>query len=56
MASNKAARGFARKLENFKIEAILPQHGSLINTDLVSDAIFYLENLQCGTDIIYSDL
>lgn len=56
MASNKAARGFARKLENFKIKAILPQHGSLINTDLVLDAIFYLENLQCGTDIIYSDL
>ncbi len=56
MASNIAARGFVRKLEGKSIDAILPQHGSLINTDDVQNAIYYLENLQCGTDIIYSDL
>ncbi|MCK5110950.1 MAG: MBL fold metallo-hydrolase [Arcobacteraceae bacterium] len=56
MASNIAARGFVRRLDDKVIEAILPQHGSLINESNVQDALNYLENLQCGTDIIYSDL
>ena len=56
MASNIAARGFVRQLEGKTIDAILPQHGSLINTPNVKNAIEYLENLQCGTDIVYSDL
>lgn len=56
MASNIAARGFARKLHNKTITAILPQHGSIINSNNVQNAISYIENLQCGTDIIYSDL
>ena len=56
MASNIAARGFARKLRPLSIEAILPQHGSIINKLFINDAITYLENLQCGTDIIYSDI
>lgn len=56
MASNKASKGYAKKIENEKIDAILPQHGSIINTDDVPKAIEYLKNLQCGLDIIYSDL
>lgn len=56
MASNVASRGYAKKIENEKIDAILPQHGSIINTGDVPKAIEYLENLQCGLDIIYSDL
>ncbi len=56
MASNIAARGFVRRLNGKVIDAILPQHGSLINSVSVQDALNYLENLQCGTDIIYSDL
>ena len=56
MASNIAARGFVRRLNGKTIEAILPQHGSLINSDNVQNALTYLEELQCGTDIIYSDL
>ena len=56
MASNKASRGYAKKLVNEKIDAILPQHGSIINMQDVPKAIEYLENLQCGLDIIYSDL
>ena len=31
MASNIAARGFVRNIENENIQAILPQHGSIIN-------------------------
>lgn len=56
MASNVAARGFARKLDNITIDAILPQHGSIINKENVENAITYLKNLQCGTDIIYGDI
>lgn len=56
MASNKASKGYARKIENETIDAILPQHGSIINTNDVPKALEYLKNLQCGLDIIYSDL
>ncbi len=56
MASNLAARGFARHLAGIPIDAILPQHGSLIGEEHVRAAIDYLKHLKCGTDIIYADL
>ncbi len=56
MASNIAARGFVRNIENENIQAILPQHGSIINSDNVSNALDYLRNLRCGLDIVYADL
>ncbi len=56
MASNIATRGFANKLDGLEIDAILPQHGSILDKDNVEDAKEYLKNLQCGTDIIYGEL
>ena len=56
MASHIAAKGYARKIENEEIDAILPQHGSIISKENVKNAIEYLQNLQCGLDIIYADL
>lgn len=56
MASNVAARGFVRSLAGLTIEAICPQHGSIIPQRFVADALAYLENLQCGTDLLYPDL
>ena len=56
MASNIAARGFVRRLDGINIEAILPQHGSIISQKHVPDALEYLQNLQCGLDLIYSGL
>ena len=56
MASNIAARGFVKRLDGLDIEAILPQHGSIISKNYVKEAIDYLYNLKCGTDIIYADL
>jgi len=56
MASNIAARGFVRKLRDVDIEAILPQHGSIIPNQFVGDALEYLNNLQCGLDVLYPDL
>lgn len=56
MASNIAARGFANKLDNIEINAILPQHGSIIDKHNIEDAKNYLKELRCGTDIIYGEL
>ena len=56
MASNIAARGFVEKIEDKKIDGILPQHGSIINKENVENALTYLRDLQCGTDIIYGHL
>lgn len=56
MASNIAARGFVNRLEGVPIQAILPQHGSIITEAHVPEALDYLRNLQCGTDIAYPDL
>lgn len=52
-ASNVATRGFANKIEHLPIEAILPQHGSIINNIHVEEALTYLKELKCGLDIIY---
>ena len=56
MASNVAARGFANKLVGVNIEAILPQHGSIITRKDVPAAIDYLQKLRCGLDIIYAGI
>ena len=56
MASNLVARGFCRRIENLAIDAILPQHGSIIGPRQVAAARDYLRNLRCGSDIIYADL
>jgi flavorubredoxin len=56
MASNAAARGFVRKLDGLTINALLPQHGSIIPAALVPDALDYLRELRCGLDVLYPDL
>jgi flavorubredoxin len=56
MASNRAARGFLQRLEGLDIQAILPQHGSLIGPGQVAAARDYLYQLRCGTDIIYAGI
>ena len=56
MASNIACRGFVEKIQDYQINAILPQHGSIISAEDVPAALEYLVHLQCGTDIIYPHL
>lgn len=56
MASNRAARGFVHSLAPYDIEAILPQHASIIPKRFVDDALRYLEDLECGLDLLYPDL
>jgi len=56
MSSNLAARGFLHRLEGLKINAILPQHGSVLGPKHVAKALEYLNQLRCGTDIIYAGI
>ncbi|MCB1734954.1 MAG: MBL fold metallo-hydrolase [Gammaproteobacteria bacterium] len=56
MASNLAARGYVRSLEGLDIDAICPQHGSVIPSQYVAAALSYLRELRCGLDIVYADL
>lgn len=56
MASGKAARGFIDRIKNLEIQAILPQHGSIIPAEFIPRAFTYLNSLNCGLDIIYPDI
>lgn len=53
MASNRALRGFLDKIDPFPIEAILPQHGSIIPHAHVRTALTQLKDLPCGIDLLY---
>jgi len=55
MASRVATQGFVRSLADLDINAILPQHGSIIGPQHVSAALDYLAGLECGLDLIYPD-
>jgi len=56
MASSIAARGFLERIRGLEINAILPQHGSVIPKKYVPKALNYLSNLKCGLDLIYPEL
>lgn len=53
MASNRALKGFLKKIEPFPITAICPQHGSIIPGEHVARAVDSLKNLPCGLDLLY---
>ncbi|MDX8410213.1 MAG: MBL fold metallo-hydrolase [Mariprofundales bacterium] len=55
MACNRACRGFTAKLQDLEINAILPQHGSILDRCFVPQAIDYLNQLQCGLDLEYPE-
>jgi flavorubredoxin len=56
MASNIAARGFTARIRNLELNALLPQHGSIIPRKFIPKAIEFLRELQCGLDLIYPEL
>lgn len=51
MPSNAVVRAGLRRLEKFKIDMILPQHGSVIEGENTIKAIKHLESLPCGVDL-----
>lgn len=52
MASNKMLKSFLDKLDKLKIDRILPQHGSILEGDIISKSIDFLKSLPCGIDLV----
>ena len=52
MPSSKILNSFLKKLDNYDIQRILPQHGSVIEGDSVKNAIDFLKTVPCGIDLI----
>jgi flavorubredoxin len=56
MASNKAARGYIDRVRHLELNALLPQHGSIIPRKHIPRALQYMYDLKCGLDLIYPEL
>ncbi|MAC47293.1 MAG: MBL fold metallo-hydrolase [Oceanospirillum sp.] len=52
MANNIALRRWVRSVRGLEIERIVPQHGAVIPASMVDDFLDWLEQLECGTDLI----
>jgi len=56
MTSNKACRFWANMARTMDIESIVPQHGRpFIGKEMVNQFISWIENLQCGIDLMTQD-
>ncbi len=52
MASNRALRLWVSKVRELKPKMIAPQHGAIFSGDNVNKFLDWLENLECGVDLI----
>ncbi|ADY72700.1 metallo-beta-lactamase superfamily hydrolase [Desulfurobacterium thermolithotrophum DSM 11699] len=52
MCSNKVTRGWAERIKNLEIKAILPQHGAIIPEQFVKYFLRFMENIKCGVDLV----
>jgi flavorubredoxin len=52
MPSRKHLNFVMDKFEKLDIKLILPQHGSVIQGDMIGKCIMHLRNLECGLDLI----
>jgi flavorubredoxin len=53
MTANKICRLWAQMARDLEIESIVPQHGRpFIGKDMASQFIDWVENLQCGIDLM----
>ena len=57
MTNNAALRAWGQMVRQLEIETIAPQHGAIFRgPDMVEAFIGWCEQLQCGTDVLLSDL
>lgn len=52
MNSNKVCRFWAGMVRQLDINMIVPQHGRALGGAAIADFIAYIENLQCGIDLM----
>ncbi|MGD2118310.1 MAG: MBL fold metallo-hydrolase [Chromatiales bacterium] len=55
MNSNKACRFWANMVRTLDIDMIIPQHGRGFTGGAVKELIDWIENLQCGVDLMTQD-
>jgi flavorubredoxin len=56
MNSNKVCRLWVNMVRQLDIDMIVPQHGrSFIGKKAVKDFLNYIENLECGVDLMTQD-
>jgi flavorubredoxin len=55
MPSNKILKCCMENLANYRIDRILPQHGSILEGDYVEKAVQFLSTLQCGFDLLQKE-
>ena len=57
MASNKVLKFWANTVKQLDIEIIAPQHGAIFKgKEMVNKFIEWVENLQCGVDLITQEM
>lgn len=54
MASNIACKKWVKKIKQYPVSMITPQHGGIFKDNTVEQFLNWLENLQCGIDLIDS--
>ena len=52
MANNRALRCWVATVRTLPVRMMVPQHGAIITSEHIPDFLAWLENLQCGTDLI----
>ena len=54
MAGNRFCKAWVKEVRKYDIEAMAPQHGSILKGDNYRQFLSWLENLECGGDLIES--
>lgn len=52
MGNNAALRKWVAMIRQYPLEMIVPQHGAIIGKEHIPAFLEFLENLQCGTDLL----
>lgn len=52
MPSNQLLAACMQRFEQYDVDKILPQHGSVLENDQITAAIQYLKDLPCGHDLV----
>ncbi|NOS35239.1 MAG: hypothetical protein GQ522_01230 [Deltaproteobacteria bacterium] len=55
MPSNSLLKSFLQNIRKWEIEAILPQHGSILRGDDVAAAFDFLTTLPCAMDLMQEE-
>ena len=55
MNANKVCRYWANMVRQLDIKMVVPQHGRAFEGGAIGELISYIENLQCGVDLIGQD-